>query len=223
MDFLQIEKSWREALKDEFSKPYFVSLIDFLKSQKTEGKIIYPKECDIFKAFDLTPLNKVKVVILGQDPYHGEGQAMGLSFSVPNNMKTPPSLKNIFKELESDLNIKMSGSPDLTAWAEQGILLLNSILSVEAGKPASHSKIGWTKFTDEVISYISTNLEGVIFLLWGNYAKTKAGLIDKSKHYVLEAAHPSPLARGAFFGSKHFSLTNKILEKQSKTTINWQL
>ncbi|HAW06662.1 MAG TPA: uracil-DNA glycosylase, partial [Rikenellaceae bacterium] len=166
---------------------------------------------------------KVKVVILGQDPYHGYGQAMGLSFSVPSDIPAPPSLKNIFKEIESELGIKMSGRPDLTSWAKQGVLLLNSVLTVRAGAAASHSSIGWQEFTDAVISYISANCNGVVFLLWGNYARSKKPLIDTSRHYVLEAAHPSPLARGAFFGCNHFSQTNEILKSEGKTPIDWQL
>ena len=177
----------------------------------------------IFKAFELTPVDKVKVVILGQDPYHGPGQAMGLSFSVPDGMAAPPSLKNIFKEIESDLGIVMSGRPNLEKWAEQGVLLLNSILTVRGGEAASHSGIGWQQFTDAVIRYISDNLEGVVFLLWGNYARSKKDLIDTSRHHVLEAAHPSPLARGAFFGCRHFSMTNNILLSEGRTPIDWKL
>ena len=177
----------------------------------------------IFKAFNLTPLDQVKVVILGQDPYHGAGQAMGLSFSVPDGIPAPPSLKNIFKEIESELGVRMSGRPNLESWAKQGVLLLNSVLTVEASKPTSHSNIGWQRFTDAVIRCISDNCDGIIFLLWGNYAKSKRELIDSSRHYVLEAAHPSPLARGAFFGCGHFSETNRILTREGKTPINWQI
>ena len=168
-------------------------------------------------------MDKVKVVILGQDPYHGPGQAMGLSFSVPADVPVPPSLKNIFKEIESDLGIRMSGCPDLRKWAEQGVLLLNAVLTVRCGEPASHSRIGWQEFTDAVIRYLSDNCEGIVFLLWGNYAKSKKNLIDTSRHTVLEAAHPSPLARGAFFGCRHFSRTNEILTAEGKTPIDWQL
>lgn len=220
---VKIENSWKEALKNEFDKPYFESLVSFLHSEKAHGKTIYPSGPNIFKAFELTPLNKVKVVILGQDPYHGPGQAMGLSFSVPSDIKAPPSLKNIFKEIETDLNITMSGSPDLQSWAHQGVLLLNAILTVEASKPASHSKIGWEEFTDAVIDVINRECKGVVFLLWGNFARTKSQHIDKTRHYVLEAAHPSPLARGAFFGCRHFSKTNEILVSQSLTPIDWKL
>ena len=168
-------------------------------------------------------MDKVKVVILGQDPYHGPGQAMGLSFSVPADVPAPPSLKNIFREIETDLGIRMSGCPDLRKWAEQGVLLLNAVLTVRCGEPASHSRIGWQEFTDAVIRYLSDNREGIVFLLWGNYARSKKDLIDTSRHTVLEAAHPSPLARGAFFGCRHFSRTNEILTAEGKTPIDWQL
>ena len=220
---VRIEESWKAALADEFAKPYFVSLARRLHDEKAEGKVIYPPGRMIFKAFELTPVDKVKVVILGQDPYHGPGQAMGLSFSVPDGMPAPPSLKNIFKEIESDLGIVMSGRPNLEKWAEQGVLLLNSILTVRGGEAASHSGIGWQQFTDAVIRYISDNLEGVVFLMWGNYARSKKDLIDTSRHHVLEAAHPSPLARGAFFGCRHFSMTNNILLSEGRTPIDWKL
>ena len=163
------------------------------------------------------------MVILGQDPYHGPGQAMGLCFSVPDSVPAPPSLKNIFREIETDCGVRMSGSPNLEPWARQGVLLLNAILTVRAGAPASHGAIGWQTFTDAVIRYISTHLEGVVFLLWGNFARSKRELIDTARHHVLEAAHPSPLARGAFFGCRHFSKTNEILLAEHKTPIDWQL
>ena len=220
---VRIEQSWKNALADEFGKPYFESLVRFLRSEKAAGQTIYPPGSQIFRAFDLTPLNELKVVILGQDPYHGPGQAHGLSFSVSAGVPAPPSLKNIFKEIESDLGVKMSGYPDLEKWARQGVLLLNAVLTVRAGMAASHSKIGWEEFTDAVIRYISDNCEGVIFLLWGNFARSKSALIDRSRHHVLEAAHPSPLARGAFFGSRHFSQTNALLSAQGKTPIDWVL
>ena len=220
---VKIEQSWKAALADEFEKPYFASLVRFLHEEKAEGRKIYPPGSQIFRAFELTPVDQVKVVILGQDPYHGAGQAMGLSFSVPANVPAPPSLKNIFKEIHDDLGITMSGYPDLEKWARQGVLLLNAVLTVRAGQPASHSGIGWTEFTDAVIKYISDNLNGVVFLLWGNFARSKKALIDTSRHYVLEAAHPSPLARGAFFGCRHFSKTNEILTKEGKAPIDWQL
>ena len=220
---VRIEQSWKNALADEFGKPYFESLVRFLRSEKAAGQTIYPLGSQIFRAFDLTPLDELKVVILGQDPYHGPGQAHGLSFSVSAGVPAPPSLKNIFKEIESDLGVKMSGYPDLEKWARQGVLLLNAVLTVRAGMAASHSKIGWEEFTDAVIRYISDNCEGVVFLLWGNFARSKSALIDRSRHHVLEAAHPSPLARGAFFGSRHFSQTNALLSAQGKTPIDWVL
>lgn len=220
---VKIESSWKAALAEEFEKPYFESLVRFLHNEKSAGKTIYPPGSQIFRAFDLTPVDKVKVVILGQDPYHNPGEAMGLSFSVPKGIATPPSLKNIFKEIETDLGIRMSGSPDLTPWAEQGVLMLNAILTVEAHKAASHGKIGWAEFTDAVIKYISDNTEGVVFMLWGNFARSKRELIDASRHHVLEAAHPSPLARGAFFGCRHFSKANEMLAAEGKTPIDWQL
>ena len=220
---VQIENSWKQALQEEFDKPYFAALVRFLHQEKAEGKIIYPPGREIFKAFELTPLNEVKVVILGQDPYHQPGQAMGLSFSVPDGVPAPPSLKNIFKEMENDLGITMSGRPNLENWARQGVLLLNSILTVRSGIAASHSGIGWQQFTDAVIRCISDRCQGVVFLLWGNYARTKKELIDTSRHTVLEAAHPSPLARGAFFGCRHFSKTNEILAASGRTPIDGQL
>lgn len=220
---VQIENSWKQALQEEFDKPYFGALVRFLHQEKAEGKIIYPPGREIFKAFELTPLPEVKVVILGQDPYHQPGQAMGLSFSVPDGVPAPPSLKNIFKEMESDLGITMSGRPNLENWARQGVLLLNSILTVRSGIAASHSGIGWQQFTDAVIRCISDRCQGVVFLLWGNYARTKKELIDTLRHTVLEAAHPSPLARGAFFGCRHFSKTNEILAASGRTPIDWQL
>ena len=220
---VKIEQSWKNALAPEFEKPYFESLVRFLHSEKAAGKVIYPPGRSIFRAFELTPVDAVKVVILGQDPYHGAGQAMGLSFSVPDGIQAPPSLKNIFKEIQTDLGIPMSGSPNLEPWARQGVLLLNASLTVQAGLANSHSRIGWLEFTDAVIRYLSENREGIVFLLWGNSARRKKALIDPSRHYILEAAHPSPLAGGAFFGCRHFSKTNEILIRQGKTPINWQL
>ena len=220
---VKIEQSWKDALAGEFEKPYFASLVRFLHGEREQGFRVYPPGSQIFKAFELTPVDKVKVVILGQDPYHGPGQAMGLSFSVPDNVPAPPSLKNIFKEIESDLGIRMSGRPNLEKWASQGVLLLNAILTVRAGVAATHSKIGWEEFTDAVIKYLSDNCNGIVFLLWGNFARSKKALIDSSRHYVLEAAHPSPLARGAFFGCRHFSQTNNILISRGLTPIDWQL
>ena len=220
---VKIEPSWKRALQGEFDKPYFASLVGRLHQEKAAGNVIYPPGSQIFRAFDLTPVQQVKVVILGQDPYHGPGQAMGLSFSVPRNVPAPPSLKNIFKEIEDDLGIRMSGSPDLEPWARQGVLLLNSVLTVRGGQPASHAGIGWTEFTDAVIRYLSDHCEGIVFMLWGNFARSKAALVDTTRHHVLEAAHPSPLARGAFFGCRHFSKANALLAAQGKEPIDWQL
>lgn len=220
---VKIEQSWKNALHDEFEKPYFAELVRFLHREKEEGKRIFPPGKLIFKAFELTPVDEVKVVILGQDPYHGQGQAMGLSFSVPDSVQMPPSLCNIFKEIHDDLGVEMSGYPNLENWARQGVLLLNAVLTVRAGEPASHSKIGWTQFTDAVIKYLSDNKSGIVFLLWGNFARSKKEIIDCSRHHVLEAAHPSPLARGAFFGCRHFSKTNELLVQEGREPVNWQL
>ena len=220
---VRIENTWKQALQEEFDKPYFAELVSFLHASKDAGTRIYPPGGQIFKAFDLTPLPEVKVVILGQDPYHGPGQAMGLSFSVPDGIPAPPSLKNIFKEIEDELGVRMSGRTNLESWARQGVLLLNAILTVEAGKAASHSAIGWQTFTDAVIKCISDNCSGVVFMLWGNFARSKKDLIDSGKHFVLEAAHPSPLARGAFFGCGHFATANRLLEAQGRAPIDWKL
>ncbi|MCQ2136334.1 MAG: uracil-DNA glycosylase [Bacteroidales bacterium] len=220
---VKIEQTWKRALQAEFDKPYFAELASFLHAEKAAGYQIYPPGGLIFRAFELTPVDSLKVVILGQDPYHNPGEAMGLSFSVPDGVRTPPSLRNIFTEIENDLGVRMSGKPNLEKWAGQGVLLLNAILTVRAHTAESHKNRGWETFTDAVISYISENCSGIVFLLWGRYAKSKADLIDKSKHYVLEAAHPSPLARGAFFGCRHFSQTNAILISQGKSPIDWQL
>ncbi len=220
---VRIEESWKQALQSEFDKPYFAGLVSYLHEEKRKGRTIYPPGREIFRAFELTPVDEVKVVILGQDPYHGPGQAMGLSFSVPDGVPAPPSLRNIFKEVEDDLGVKMSGRPCLERWARQGVLLLNAILTVRAGEPASHGAIGWQQFTDAVIRYLSDNRERIVFMLWGNFARSKAPLIDHGKHLVLEAAHPSPLARGAFFGCRHFSKANAYLSSIGKDPIDWKL
>ena len=220
---VKIEPSWREALQSEFDQPYFAALVQQLHAEKAAGRTIFPPGGQIFRAFDLCPLDATKVVILGQDPYHGYGQAMGLCFSVPQGVPAPPSLKNIFREIETDLGVQMSGSPDLTPWARQGVLLLNAVLTVRAGEPTSHSGIGWQTFTDAVIRTVSERRDGVVFMLWGNYARSKAALIDASRHLVLEAAHPSPLARGAFFGCRHFSRCNEYLTFRGETPIDWKL
>ena len=220
---VKIEPSWREALQSEFDQPYFAALAQRLHAEKAAGRTIFPPGGQIFRAFELCPLGSTKVVILGQDPYHGYGQAMGLCFSVPPGVPAPPSLKNIFQEIETDLGVRMSGSPDLTPWARQGVLLLNAVLTVRSGEAASHSGIGWETFTDAVIRTVSERREGVVFLLWGNYARSKAPLIDATRHLVLEAAHPSPLARGAFFGCRHFSRCNDYLVAHGQTPIDWKL
>ena len=220
---VRIEQSWKKALAGEFEKQYFADLVNYLHQEKAAGATIFPPGSQIFRAFDLTPVKDVKVVILGQDPYHGPGQAHGLSFSVPHGVPAPPSLKNIFKEIETDLGVRMSGCPNLEKWASQGVLLLNAVLTVRSGEAASHSKIGWEQFTDAVIKYVSDNCEGVVFMLWGNFARTKSALIDHSRHHVLEAAHPSPLARGAFFGCRHFSRANEALISSGRTPVDWQL
>ena len=220
---VKIEQTWKNALASEFEKPYFASLVRFLREEKASGARIFPPGSQIFRAFELTPVPQVKVVILGQDPYHGPGQAHGLSFSVPEGVPAPPSLKNIFREIETDLGVRMSGYPNLENWARQGVLLLNAVLTVRCAEAASHSKIGWQEFTDAVIRYISDNCEGVVFMLWGNFARTKSELIDHSRHCVLEAAHPSPLARGAFFGCRHFSKANEYLAATGRSKIDWRL
>ena len=220
---VRIEESWKEALAGEFEKDYFRELVSELHREKAAGTVIYPPGPLIFNAFDKTPLPSLKVVILGQDPYHNPGEAMGLSFSVPDGVRIPPSLRNIFKEIESDLGIRMSGSSNLEPWARQGVLLLNSILTVRAGAAASHRSLGWEYFTDAVIRCISERCEGIVFLLWGRYARSKAVLIDSSRHHVLEAAHPSPLAGGAFFGCRHFSRTNELLIVEGRSPIDWKL
>jgi len=220
---VKIEESWRQALQTEFDQPYFTALIQFLKGEKEKGKVIYPPGSLIFNAFDTSPLSDLKVVILGQDPYIKPNQAMGLSFSVPKGIRTPPSLKNIYKELNTDLGVPIVNHGDLTKWANQGVFLLNAALTVEAGNSGSHLKKGWAKFTDAVIRLISTEKEKVVFMLWGNFAKAKAQLIDESKHLILKAAHPSPLAGGAYFGSKHFSQANTYLEANGLDPIDWKL
>ena len=220
---VKIEAGWKEALKDEFQQPYFAAIKQFLVNEKKAGKTIYPPGSLIFNAFDSTPFDKVKVVIIGQDPYHNPGQAMGLSFSVPRGVRTPASLKNIYKELNRDLEIPISNHGDLSSWAAQGVFLLNAMLTVQHKSAGSHSKIGWQKFTDATIKRLSDEKEGLIFMLWGNFAKNKKSLIDEMKHYVLEAVHPSPLAGNGFQGSAHFSKANQLLEKDGKTPIDWAL
>ncbi len=219
---VQIEASWGKALKEEFEKEYFKGIVQYLKKEKAAGKVIFPPGPLIFNAFARTPFNDVKVVIIGQDPYHRAGQAMGLSFSVPVGVSVPPSLKNIYRELHRDVKFEIPDHGDLTKWADQGVFLLNAFLTVEQGRAASHQKIGWGRFTDAVIKKLSDEQEGLIFLLWGRFAQAKSALIDEMKHYVLTAFHPSPLAGNRFQGCGHFSKTNELLEKQGKTVIDWQ-
>lgn len=221
---VKIEPSWKEVLKDEFVKDYFLHLTTFLKAEKATKKIIYPPGPLIFNAFEKTPFDKVKVVILGQDPYHNPGQAHGLSFSVPDGVPPPPSLKNIFKELHDDLGIPIPNNGNLEKWAQQGVLLLNTSLTVRENEPGSHSRIGWITFTNEVIRKISNQKSRIVFLLWGNYAQEKQELIDEGKHFVLKAAHPSPLsAHRGFFGCRHFSATNQILIQEGIAPIDWKI
>jgi uracil-DNA glycosylase len=219
---VKIEDSWKEVLKHEFTKPYFLQVAAYLKTERATGEVIYPPGPLIFNAFNQTPFDKVRVVILGQDPYHGPGQAHGLSFSVPDGINPPPSLGNIYKELHKDIGMPIPKSGNLQKWAIQGVLLLNAVLTVRANEPASHSKIGWMDFTDAVIRKISDEKKGIVFLLWGKFAQEKQVLIDETRHYVLKAAHPSPFsADKGFFGCKHFSKTNEILINQGFPPINW--
>ncbi len=222
---VQIHPSWKEVLKDEFTKPYFQQIVTFLRAEKATGKHIFPPGPLIFNAFNQTPFDKVSVVIIGQDPYHGQGQAHGLSFSVPNGVKPPPSLVNIFKEIKTDIGIDMPlHYGNLTKWAEQGVLLLNAALTVRESDPFSHAKYGWTDFTDTVIRTISDKKENVVFLLWGRFAQEKQGLIDENKHAVLKAAHPSPFSvEKGFFGCRHFSKTNQLLMHHHLPPIDWKL
>lgn len=221
---VQIEKSWKDALKQEFNKAYFQQLVMFLKIEKSQNKIIYPPGNLIFNAFNQTSFENVKCVIIGQDPYHNEGQAHGLSFSVPDGIKPPPSLINIYKELKTDIGMPIPKTGNLLPWAKQGVLLLNAALTVRANEPASHAQSGWMDFTNTVISLISEKLSGIVFLLWGKFAQEKQTLIDETKHFVLKAAHPSPFsADKGFFGCKHFSKTNEILMQQGREAIDWKI
>lgn len=221
---VKIEETWKVALAQEFQENYFAQIKTFLKGEYAAGKTIYPPGNLIFNAFDTVPLPEVKVVILGQDPYHGPGQAHGLSFSVPKTAKIPPSLRNVYKELTEDIEgFQKPSHGNLEHWAQQGVFLLNAFLTVEHKKAGSHQKIGWAKFTDAVIKKISDERTGVVFMLWGNFAKKKAALVDANKHLILEAAHPSPLAGSAFLGNKHFSQANAYLEQQGQKGIDWIL
>lgn len=223
MSNVKIEDSWKTVLKDEFEQPYFQSMATYLRKEKADGKVIYPPGPLIFNAFNTTPFDQVKVVILGQDPYKNQGEAMGLSFSVPKGVRTPPSLKRIYKEIGNDLGCTIPDHGDLTKWAEQGVFLLNATLTLQAKQSNSHAKIGWQDFTDAVIKKLSAEREHIVFILWGNFAKKKKALIDTSKHLVLESAHPSPLAGNAFFDNHHFSKTNAYLKEHGLEEIDWQI
>jgi uracil-DNA glycosylase len=221
---VKIEESWKHVLKSEFSKPYFLEIVTHLRMERAAGKTIYPPGPLMFNAFNITPFPKVKVVLLGQDPYHGPNQAHGLSFSVQDGVRPPPSLVNIFKELHDDLGVPIPRSGNLTGWAEKGVMLLNASLTVRKNEPMSHSKIGWSKFTDTVIEKISSEKSNVVFLLWGKFAQEKQALIDETKHKVLKAAHPSPYSANAgFFGCRHFSKTNEYLAQSGRDPIDWSL
>ena len=221
---VQIHPSWEKALHSQFKRPYFHALTQFVKSAYKIQRC-YPQGKDIFNAFNQCPLESVKVVLIGQDPYHGPGQAHGLCFSVPNGVAHPPSLINIFKEIETDLGISYPKNGNLTSWAKQGVLLLNATLTVQAHQAGSHQKKGWEEFTNAVIQTVSEETEGVVFLLWGGFAKKKAALIDAQKHHILTSGHPSPLSanRGYWFGNKHFSQCNRFLVEQGKLPIEWKL
>lgn len=221
---IQLEASWLKLLEAEFQQPYMQALKQFLKEQKQQKKIIYPKSELWFNAFNSTPVDKVKVVILGQDPYHGPGQAHGLCFSVQHGVRFPPSLLNIFKELNQDLGLPMPEHGCLQSWADQGVLLLNATLTVEQANAGSHQKKGWEQFTDQAIKHLSEQREGLVFLLWGSYAQKKSQLIDASKHLILKAPHPSPLsAHRGFFGCGHFSQANAYLQQRGLAPVNWSL
>lgn len=220
---VKIEESWKQALAAEFIAPYFADIRKFLVETMKAGHKVYPPGSLIFNAFNKTPFDRVRVVILGQDPYHNPGEAMGLSFSVPKGVRIPPSLVNIYREIRTELGYEIPAHGDLSGWAEQGVLMLNAMLTVEAGKPASHQKIGWQTFTDAVIRTVSDKKEGVVFMLWGNFARSKKSLIDQSRHFVLEAAHPSPLAGNAFQGCGHFVRANEILTSQGMEPVSWKI
>lgn len=221
---VKINDTWKEVLKNEFSKPYFLEIVGFLRTEKMAGKVIYPPGPLIFNAFDRTPFDKVKVVIIGQDPYHGKGQAHGLCFSVQDGVAPPPSLVNMYKEIQTDLGLPIPNTGNLTPWADQGVLMLNASLTVRANEPMSHSKIGWAQFTDTVIKKVSEQKENIVFLLWGKFAQEKQVLVDETKHLVLKAAHPSPFsAYNGFFGCRHFSKTNEYLVKNGIDPIDWSL
>jgi len=220
----QLDPSWQTHIDAEFDKPYMQTLKTFLQQEKAAGKTIFPPGPLIFNAFNHTPFDKVRVVIIGQDPYHGPGQAHGLSFSVPPGVALPPSLMNIFKEIQADLGVRMSGSGDLTAWADQGVLLLNATLTVQLANAGSHQNRGWEQFTDAAIAALNQHREGLVFVLWGSYAQKKGAMIDPNKHLVLKSVHPSPLsAHRGFFGNHQFSNINQFLSSKGQAPINWQL
>jgi uracil-DNA glycosylase len=223
MNDVKISDSWKEILSKEFDNEYFRRLVAQIKIEKASGKIIYPPGSLLFNAFNSTSFEDVKVVILGQDPYHNPGEAMGLSFSVPKGISIPPSLKNIFKELNRDLGIPIPSHGDLSQWAAQGVLLLNASLTVQERAPNSHKNIGWHLFTDQVISILSELKSNLVFMLWGNFAKSKKTLIDQSRHLILESPHPSPLAGGGFSGNSHFSKCNSYLVASGLSPVNWQI
>ena len=221
---IKLHPSWRDPLSGEFASPYMADLKQFLLAERKAGKRIFPKGCNWFRALDLTPLDEVRVVILGQDPYHGDGQAHGLCFSVPDGVRPPPSLKNIYKEMRNDLGIEQPEHGFLEHWAKQGVLLLNSVLTVEMGQAASHRDRGWERFTDAVIRLVNAKAEPTVFMLWGSYAQKKAAFVDTSRHLVLKAPHPSPLsAHSGFFGCRHFSKANAFLETHGREPIDWAL
>jgi uracil-DNA glycosylase len=218
---VNIDPSWKQELSAEFSKPYWRELSERIRHDYQTTKI-YPPPTNVFRAYNQCPFNKVKVVILGQDPYHGQGQANGLSFAVNDGITLPPSLKNIFKEIQSDTGVTPLPSGDLSRWADQGVLMLNSVLTVQAGNPASHAGLGWEKFTDATIQALNSHRQHIVYMLWGKYAKEKGSVINREQNLVLESAHPSPYSATQFFGHHHFSLCNQYLIKHSQTPINWQ-
>lgn len=223
MSAIKLEKDWLEILQPEFDQPYMKKLKEFLQAEKDSGKEIFPKSADIFNALNTTRLADIKIVIIGQDPYHGPGQAHGLSFSVPSGVRLPPSLKNIYKEIEAEYGYKMPSTGDLTGWAEQGVLLLNATLTVQNGMAGSHQKKGWEEFTDAIIHAVNDRCDHVVFMLWGSYAQKKGAFIDRNRHCILQSVHPSPLsAHRGFLGNGHFKSANDYLEAHGKQPVDWQ-
>lgn len=221
---IRLEASWKALLQDEFQQPYMQALRQFLRDEKAAGKTIYPPGPDIFNALNSTPFNQVRVVVLGQDPYHGPGQAHGLCFSVQKGVAVPPSLKNIYKELSQDLGLSLPSHGNLSHWAQQGVLLLNAVLTVEAGNAGAHQNKGWERFTDRVVGLLNERREHLVFMLWGSYAQKKGAIIDRRKHLVLQSAHPSPLsAHRGFLGNRHFSSANAYLQTHQLPPIDWQI